>query len=144
VLGAGTVLVGTWLVGAMHGRDRPVEAAFTAHVEGRIFNGVHGAMPGLEATDDYWVVGHSDLVLGEGARACRWLANRPLAPQVDPSHGWEGRYTVFTLEQRYLQDTRGLPAITPDARSVVVTQAWTDLCRAVRTAHTAPPALHDD
>ena len=139
------VIVGVTLAGpsvakrVMHHRD---EAAFSNYVNTYVGGWRSSNDPRGHLRDSAWAKRHPGLILEEGDRACRWLADQRSAPDVDPS----GRSTVDYMSRRYLRGTQDerIAELSSMGRSRVVAGAWAYLCSRDRDDHTAPEARYED
>jgi hypothetical protein len=123
----------------MHPRD---SEAFQRYVSTYVGTWSSSRDPGGPKRDRAWVAEHPDQVLDEGDRACRWLAGRPDAPDIDPS----GRTDANTLMGIYVkQAEQEHPlALSFMGRHVLTAGAWAYLCWSEREEKSAPRSRGDD
>jgi hypothetical protein len=122
-----------------HPRDT---SAFQSYVTTFVGGWRSSADPEGPERDDAWAADHPDEVLAEGDRACDWLAQRPTAPEVDPS----GKSDVSALANGYLRVANGerpLP-LSREGRRTVIIGAWAYLCWSERGDKSSPPSLEED
>jgi hypothetical protein len=123
----------------MHPHD---PEAFQAYVSTYVDGWSSSTDPGGPARDRAWVAAHPDGVLDEGDRACRWLAGRPDAADVDPSQRTSAG-TLMGIYSKQAEQERPLP-LSDMGRRRVAAGAWAYLCWSVREDKSAPVSHDDD
>ena len=127
--------------GLRHPRDAARYADYVDTYVGRDYDGTN---PGAGPADRAWVEAHPAEALAAGDAACRWLQKQPRAPKVDPTHSFDGPFTMQTVLNRFADTPLEHTPLSRSGRATLAAGAWEYLCWVDRAERTAAPGLPDD